>query len=146
MKRLLVFLLLSACSFAQTNTEANLGDGNRLVRDCGAAVKSMDDGIKGGFGADWCVGYMVGFMDGMNQIALLASDSYPQYTALWSKYVCTPKDNTIGQDIRVQWLKDHPERLHENASFLTFRALRDGYGGQCEPATAPLKTAHASAK
>ena len=136
---LLFVLLLSLVSgcWAQTTGKH---DGNQLLEDCGALIRHADSGFKvsdDSYGAHWCLGYIQGFVGGLDVMAMAESKTYEDYQKRKTSYVCFPEGSSYGQDVRVvvKWLNDHPETLHEDANTLTFTALRNAFPCDSSKAT-----------
>jgi Rap1a immunity proteins len=136
---LLVVLFVSACGWAQTSAETKF-NGNTLLEKCGALVRFADAGFTGTYDtsdAHWCLGYLDGFIQALDESALVSAKTYDDYKSLRTSYVCAPAGSTIGQDARilVKFLNDHPERLHEDEGTLTFAALVHAF--PCAPPSDP---------
>ena len=71
------------------------------------------------------IGFCFGLMEGIT-----FSNELYKLRAPGKEFLCLPKGGvTNGQAARVvlRYLRDHPEQLHEKASFLAVLALRDAF-------------------
>jgi hypothetical protein len=139
---LLVVLFVSVCGWAQTTSTFINNDGNQLLENCGALVRHADAGFTAATNtseAHWCVGYISGFREGFDAMAMVSTKTYEGYLTLKSTYICFPNEHTIGQDARVlvKFLSDHPERLHEAARILVLAAFEKAYPCEQKPKPKP---------
>lgn len=98
-------------------------DGNKLLARCNAVIQIMDEGkyLKDNYNAGICVGLMQGITN-LN----LHYQAKEKKGALF----CLPENgiqNGQAARIVVKYLKGHPEKLQENASFLAIDAFVDAY-------------------
>jgi hypothetical protein len=96
-------------------SEANAFTGTELYRSCQRGPADLS-----------CVAYVRGFVDGMvigKVVGLTVGlTKLPMF--------CPPNDGILleqGRLIVEKFLRDHPERLHEQASFLAANALLDAF-------------------
>jgi hypothetical protein len=92
-------------------------DGNALLETCTDALRYVDNGYRRTRAQDavhfgWCVGYTMGWMD-----------AYP-----WAAALRLPKITAV-QLVRivVQYLRDHPQRLHDTRDVLIRSALQEAF-------------------
>ncbi|WP_425475910.1 Rap1a/Tai family immunity protein [Mesorhizobium yinganensis] len=85
--------------------QAGFTDGNELNEDCSG-------GTKGSFRSGACIGYVAGVVDADEGIGN-----------------CLPYGPKMGQirDVVKQYLQDHPESRHYNASSLVVIAVREAF-------------------
>jgi hypothetical protein len=140
---LLAVLFASVCGWAQTSpTTSTKNDGNRLLENCGALVRHADSGFTDStntFGSSWCLGYLSGFAEGFDSMAMVSAKTFADYQTMRSTYICFPDGSTIGQYARVlvKFLKDHPERLHEDESVLVLAGLGQAFPCESKPSSKP---------
>src|SRR5690348_7205971 len=110
MKSLLLVLLLSA-AYGAGQTTPGRTDGKWLLRNCNALLRVADN--EPAASGSWCLGYLAGFIDGLDIGAIVTSKDYSEYKPFHSTQLCFPAGNTIEQNARVlvHWLNEHPERL-----------------------------------
>jgi len=123
---LLLGLLVSAAAAPE-------GNGNLLLQACTLGIRfdnSPQAFIQGKPDEYWGAGYCLGLVRGL----VTMNDAWQHDTKDASRFFCTPLSNTTGQFIRVvvKYLKEHPERLHEQDMGLATVALRDAF--PCPPA------------
>jgi len=131
-------------------------DGNGLLDYCGNFVDLEDsklsaaaDEIKVG----WCIGYVqasTAFIAHLKANLIVAAmagvklsgpeKSRPIVTNMAD--ACTPERASTLQLARVlvKWLRDHPERLHEQADFLALDALKSAFPCGADAPTKELGT------
>ena len=105
----LIFCVVSAST---VNVKAL--PGTLLYRDCHEKTRSIGDAM--------CVAYIHGFLDGL-VIGRVAGEQNPPV-------LCPPKDGIEvdqGRLIIEKYLRDHPERLHEEAGLLAAAAMLDAF-------------------
>lgn len=105
----------------------NGNDGNALLSKCNALIDSLDtpsnndtDKIKG-LRMGYCIGMMQGTLNFNKLYELMLGKG-----ALF----CTPKSGiTTIQAVRivVEYLKKHPDKLHEHESILAYEAFKEAY-------------------
>lgn len=102
--------------------------GNRLLAACeqGEILISTPDGTPTNANmreASICLGYIVGFRDGI-EIGEQPASGLPG-----KKLYCEPPNVTHRQVMRVavKWLRANPQRLHEPGAVLLAFALRDAF-------------------
>lgn len=118
----LLALILSGVAFAED-------DGNKLLERCRDVQVVLDGGRVGLDGkptdAGFCMGYIGGVKDGLWSAQIMAEKQGASGTG-----VCLPRLSIEhGQAVRVvlKWLKDHPNRLHENSVVLTLSAFQEAF-------------------
>lgn len=126
---LAVLVMLSAVCWSQ---EPKGDDGNRLLKDCGDLLRHVDDNFSektDSYNANWCLGYVQGFVESLDAVEMYETTTYEDYKAHRHTQICLPAESTIGQDIRVivKFLQDHPETLHKNRKVLTYKALQQAF-------------------
>lgn len=99
-------------------------DGNSLLAECQAAVRTMDAGklsSDDAMAGTHCFGYVAGFMNGW-QFGLRVGGGK---TIL----LCLSPDVTTGQAVRVitKYLKEHPKDLNKRDAGLALLALSDAF-------------------
>jgi hypothetical protein len=90
-----------------------------LLRICTTALRQADTNSPGltvgGMTWEWgmCTGYLMGWLSG--------------YT--WDKLLCLPSGVTLEQLVRVvvQYVQDHPQRLHERSNGLIHDAIQTAF-------------------
>ena len=108
--------------------------GNQILEFC----KPVVDNDTKSFNAGICIGFVNAAMQapGQNLIRLYkGTEDLELQTALTqvnkaaSNQYCPPKKSTMLQLIKtyVKYLKQHPQYLHEDATSLLFKALKDDY-------------------
>lgn len=117
-RTLIVGLILFSSNMA-------FGDGNELLSRCNAAINSMDNpsqllDVTDFMGVGFCTGLLQG-MTNLNRVYEIELNKKALF--------CTPNGITNGQTARivVKYLKEHPEKLHENESVLAFLALQEAF-------------------
>ena len=130
MKRLLLLFVFFTTSFSSS---AFTQDGNKLLFGCSQVVKYLD-GVKKSLDSDasYCMGLLKGFMHATTIGHGIYSNDRPNYKVEGSKDkrgICLPQSVTISQSSRiiVKWLKDHPNKLHEDETILIFLALYQSF-------------------
>jgi hypothetical protein len=131
-------------------------DGNGLLDYCNHVVnlldaqatqKTQDDTMKIG----WCLGYIDASEERISnwrvgtaiETLVTQKAGKPAPSRLWADEdfagICLPDGVSLGQVARVlvQWLRQHPERLHEAKSLLVMAALKDAF--PCQVAKEPGK-------
>lgn len=128
---LLVILLSTACWGQDSN------DGNNLLQRCNEAVRQAETNFRNTtLDAEWCLGYVGGFVDSLDAVEMYESADFEEYKSNRRALICFPEDSTIGQDIRivVKFLQDHPEKLHYRERNLVFMALQQAFPCPVAPA------------
>lgn len=127
MKRILVFVLICMSGIMCRAAE----DGNSLLRECQAAVKSFDGeklDIRDSLNAAYCVAYVSGILDLDAMWLAYDKKDAPKNIPL---HVCTPEGEGLesGQSVRiiVKWLKANPEKLHWRGETVVVMALRQAF-------------------
>ena len=121
-----IFPLVFALVVALHSNAAVASDGNRLLQYCGDVERFVDGGnsTSNPLGIGFCFGLMEG---------ITYSNALYKIRAPGKEFLCLPKGGvTNGQAARVglvvlRYLRDHPEQLHEKASFLAVLALVDAF-------------------
>lgn len=106
-----------------TYSSGVLADGNKLLSQCNAAIQIMDGGTlpKDAYIAASCLG----LVQGITNLNLLYQVNEKNDT-----FFCLPAggiNNGQAARIVVKYLKEHPEKLHENESFLAIGAFVEAY-------------------
>jgi hypothetical protein len=104
---------------------AALADGNALIKECAAAVKSMDDAAAKPAVGNWQLGHCSGIIEGVMRTMVILNNNL---TADFK--VCFPEGGiTNGQALRIvdKYLHDNPAKLNEDATFLTMLAFYHAY-------------------
>ena len=108
-------------------------DGNALLDYCGKLVSLIDDSKQSRSNSDlmeigWCTGYVQGTVEPMllMQVSMTGDSSNTKKGPMG---ICIPFEVPTTQVARVfvKWLRDHPEKLHENITGLTIRILHDAF-------------------
>lgn len=139
MKRPLLALTLLLCASASFG-EAEHGSGSELLSRCKAVLRLTDNTSykdQDICDAEYCTGFVVSASAGYRAITAL---SYKHHGR--EQRQCIPNGVTTGQEVRVfvKWLEAHPEKLHDEAFFLFFDAMKDAFPCESEPPTpTPLK-------
>ncbi len=119
MKILMVLCVL----FITGNAHA---DGNKLLEYCQVTLNQIDTRIPpSDFVTALNSGRCLGFVKGVRStMQILLSDEYHT-----RHRVCFPTNSNDGQIIRVvvKYLKDNPERLHENETLLAMTAIQSAF-------------------
>lgn len=104
---------------ALASGSAMASDGNGLLQQCQALIRSMDDQGP----ATYADGQCLGLVQGVTDMLLLYQDQLPQ------KF-CVPQNVTYGQGVRivVKYLQDHPSFLNNKDTVLVLAAYHDAYG------------------
>lgn len=94
-------------------------DGNELLLQCQALVRSIDNQAPDTYGSGHCLGVVQGVSD----MLALYQDKLP-------KKFCVPHDVTYGQGVRivVKYLQENPKMLNNHDSVLVLAAYADEYG------------------
>ncbi|WP_343123448.1 MULTISPECIES: Rap1a/Tai family immunity protein [unclassified Lysobacter] len=117
-----IVLVLMCISAPARSADAN---GTTLLRDCGAAVRYMDDdnlkNVETVQGSAFCFGLVQGVVT-TNQI-------YQKITPDKALFCVPPTGVNNGQAARVvaKYLRDNPKELHQPDTFLVVMALRDAF-------------------
>ena len=108
----MVGLIMSPQAFA------GIADGNQLLPECQALVRSMDNEGVNTFDTGHCFGVVQGVAD----MLAFFKDSR-------SKKTCIPTTVSYGQDVRIvtKYMQDHPENLNIAQTVLITIALDDAY-------------------
>lgn len=127
MKRYLLALLLAGLSVAQP-AKAQPISGNDLYKVCTA-----DDPVLAGF----CVGYLIGQIEGQFLGGLLFSqsaevdldtESFNSLANMVFQHCIPPAaPNSQLRDVVVRYLEDNPATRHETARFLVLAAYREAF-------------------
>ena len=126
---------------ARADVESTKQDGNKLLNYCSQAVKDTEPGTaEEHFKIAWCLGYIYGFKDGFDGLALVSAKDDTDFTKLRHSYICFPEGSTIDQAIRVlvKFLKDHPERLHQPSFTLAEEAFAEAFPCQTRSPSMPV--------
>ena len=105
---------LAAAVSLNAAAEEGRPSGNSFLVNCKVAERIADgENVSDAWKAMKCIDYLAGFRDAM---ALSTENG-------WN--ICVPHEVTIGQLVRtyVKWASDHPQHLHEDASFTVALAL-----------------------
>jgi hypothetical protein len=115
-------LLNVDCAFAQSTFS-----GNNLLRYCeqGQIILGTPDGVRSGANireASMCLGFLEGARMGIALGEETGGSGGP-------RLFCSPDDATTVQYFRIaiQWMRQHPERLHEHGVVLVAHALHDAF-------------------
>jgi len=105
-------------------------DGNQLLRQCDTGTSEDKSRMSSDQSSDYafCAGYVAGAMDANNTF-LNSMQAAKKEVHLQPMY-CLPQNGIeIGQAVRitVKWLRDHPEKLHQDGVNLVWRALSDAF-------------------
>jgi hypothetical protein len=128
MRKIVGVLVVGLMLISSTSMASNDGnDGNALLSKCNALIDSLDtpsnndtDKIKG-LRMGYCIGMMQGTLNFNKLYELMLGKG-----ALF----CTPKSGiTTIQAVRivVEYLKKHPDKLHEHESILAYEAFKEAY-------------------
>ncbi|MFJ2684026.1 Rap1a/Tai family immunity protein [Pseudomonas sp. NPDC087342] len=93
-------------------------DGNGLLLQCQALIRSME--IQGPDTYD--SGHCMGVVQGVTDVLVLYQDKLP-------KKFCIPHDVTYGQGVRIvtKYMQDNPSLLNNHDSVLVLAAYADAY-------------------
>ena len=104
----LVTITALAMLLGSSGSYAGFKSGNDLANDCKKDDGKFSDGV--------CYGYVMGVTD----------------LLIWvnpNVKPCAPSEVTGGQVVAIvrKYLKEHPEKLHEDADFLVMWALQEAF-------------------
>jgi hypothetical protein len=87
------------------------------------------------YGSSWCIGYLTGYVEGFDAMAMATGKTYADYLKMKNADIRFPEGNTLGQNARVlvKFLNDHPERLHEDEGLLVFAAFMNAFPCESKP-------------
>lgn len=152
MRLVVVVLLLSSRLVAVEDRFHFPSTGNEVLAACAllvnledqrGAIASLPDAefnkVMGQI--DWCAGYLDAFHEqvdladlnlgliGMMGVTLAGPDKLRSAAFRLLDPVCIPQNSPLVQLARVlvKWLREHPERLHENRGVLVEAAFRDSF-------------------
>lgn len=120
--------MIAALIFLSTNAAADYTfSGNNLLRYCeqGERILSAPDGVPSGANsreASMCLGFLEGARLGIVYGEHAAGENGP-------KLFCSPNGAPPSQFLRVtlQWMRNHPERLHEHGVVVVGSALSEAF-------------------
>lgn len=94
-------------------------DGNGLLLQCQALIRSMESQGPDTYDSGHCMGVVQAVTD----MLVLYQNQLP-------KKFCVPHDITYGQGVRivVKYLQDHPSLLNNHDSVLVLSAYNDAFG------------------
>lgn len=103
---------------APASNTATALDGNGLLLQCQALIRSME--VKGPDSYD--SGHCMGVVQGVTDVLVLYRDVLP-------KKFCIPNDVTYGQGVRIvtKYMLDNPSLLNNHDSVLVLAAYADAY-------------------
>ena len=121
MMKKLIYSIILLCITYSVNASSDPSNGSTLLKRCQSAIDltnklPMDHDI---YGSAYCFGFIQGF-----------SESNTFFSALKNtRFFCIPEQVTLLQKTRVvlKYLTDHPNKLHENESYLVYDALLEGF-------------------
>jgi len=116
-----IVVVLTMC-FA--SPELALGDGNKLLKQCKAAVDFSERSQTMSDSEIIDAALCSGFMQGITQTNLVYQ--YGPSKPLF----CLPEDgiaNLQASRIVLKWLQEHPERLHEGETLLAITAFKQAF-------------------
>ena len=131
MRRIMIFMVLSALLYAVPTKAQEKFDGTTLLARCGDVVKVLDNpqartsDYNGGF----CLGFITGMEEARFAVAMSYSKTYEESTKMAVLGIKMPEDVSYGQIARVlvKWVQDNPNRLHEQASLIYVLAMREAF-------------------
>lgn len=93
-------------------------DGNVLLTQCHALIRSIDQQSPDIYEGGRCIG----LVEGVTDMLMLYKENLP-------KKFCVPSSMTYGQGVRivVKYLQEHPAELNHHDSLLVLLALQDAY-------------------
>ena len=112
MKPIIQIILIILLTFAVVPTNATALTGNKLLKFCEEGMKTPPDYQQSAY----CNGYITGAVDGMFYLDT-------------QKRLCPPKEATREQVTRivVKYLKENPQRLHEDYTPIIFSAITEAF-------------------
>ncbi len=121
---LFTLLIVSLLPYAAHSQQRMTG--MKLLDECQLAIKESNQVPP----ADWvdvghCIGYLQGYWSAWQIWSLANKESGGKLRSP----ACIPDGVTTGEIVRVvvKYLKDHPNKLHEDAGILVFWALSGAY-------------------
>ena len=92
--------------------------GAAMLTSCGDTAPGLDQ--------IGCLSFLQGFITGFTAGVDLEAGATKQKPL---RLFCLPEGNSLGQNMLVvmKWLKDHPERLHEDARIAIVLALENAF-------------------
>jgi Rap1a immunity proteins len=110
-----MILALTASQVSPQRTP-DIRNGNGLLEACGSDEGGLDSGL--------CVGYIEGATDGLD----VANDVLERRYGVPRPF-CVPAGATVGQrhDIVVKYLKDNPDKRHNESALLIGLALHEAW-------------------
>ena len=116
-------------SLLPVTSQANTGDGNEVLKQCSALVRTADGGNNGNddlIGTAYCAGLMTGITSTMTVW------NATREKAGMSKIWCPPAITSLqAARIVVKYMNEHPADLHQTGAYLVMSALQDAY--PCDP-------------
>jgi hypothetical protein len=105
-------------------------NGSQLLAGCEAMIHVLDTGEAPSSSPVFGAGQCIGLVEGASMIMYYLNDSLPKDVK-----VCVPEGVTNGQGARVvvKYLKDNPERLHEDATSLMLLAYHKAFSCKKRP-------------
>ncbi len=116
-------------SLLPVTSQANTGDGNEVLKQCSALVRTTDGGNNG---SDDLIGtaYCAGLMTGITSTMTLWNTTREKAGII--KIWCPPAiTSPQAARIVVRYLNEHPADLHHTGAYLVMSALQDAY--PCDP-------------
>ena len=126
MRELIAMLVVTMLlSLLPVTSQANTGDGNEVLKQCSALVRTVDSGNSESddlIGTAYCAGLMMGITSTMTVW------NTTREKAGMIKIWCPP-DITSPQMARVviKYMNEHPAELHQTGAYLVMSALQDAY-------------------
>jgi len=117
----LLLIFMNGIAYCESKT---IGlDGNELLNFCTEAIK--ESGIKDTFKEAYCGGYIAGYYESNTMYQTFRDE--PNVSEMLS--ICVPKGVLLGQLILVvvNYLKNHPEKLHLDRRILVQVALKEAF-------------------
>ena len=129
--RELVAILVAAMllSLSPVTSLANTGDGNEVLKQCSALVRTADGGNNGSddlSGTAYCAGLMTGITSTMT--IWNTTREKAGMIRIWCPPAITSQQ---AARIVVKYMNEHPDDLHRTGAYLVMSALQDAY--PCEP-------------
>jgi len=119
MKSIIFIVTILLCTSSICAAEERTYTGNELLNNCNNVIAGVEGRSHDMFVGGYCLGYVDGIDDALNILPIENFD----------RGYCRPKNVTAGQLVRVvvKYLKNHPEKLHENQFLLTLSALLNAF-------------------
>ena len=126
MRELIAILVVAMLlSLLPVTSQADAGDGNEVLQQCSALVKTADGGNSTSddlIGTAYCAGLMMGITSTMTVW------NTTREKAGMVKFWCPPAiTGPQAARVVIKYMNEHPADLHQTGAYLAMSALQDAY-------------------